>query len=467
MTVANGRPVAAVDALWLHMDTPENLMVIEGVMTFAEPLDYDRALAVISWRLPQRYPVFRQIPMHPGSLFGGDIWVDDPDFDVANHVHRATLPDGGDDAALTRFVSAEMSKPIPHDRPLWQVVIIDGYRDATAILFRFHHAMADGTALARVLLELTDDRPDADLAADAPAADNDGPTHQPMHRSRLGSAVESLIGVTDRAREAAQVLERALSPQTAHDALEIARVAPTLIDKLFVCQLPDSPLRKSIGVRKVAAWSPPYDLAKVKATAHAHNATVNDVMVAGIAGAIRSYTIDNGAAPEDLATMVPVNLRPLDRPLPRELGNKFALVVLQLPLSAASPTERLLRTKSAMDNIKNSPEALVTFGIIEALGSINPTVTKNMVKFFSGKGIGITTNVIGPRNERFFAGRKVASIIGWAPSAGDQTLNECIFSFGNQIQVGFKSDRSAIPEPEQLVEAFDHELQELMRAAER
>ncbi|MCB0917669.1 MAG: DUF1298 domain-containing protein [Actinobacteria bacterium] len=491
------RPVSAVDSLWLHMDTPENLMVIEGIMTFSEPLDFDRAVQVIKHRIPDRYPVFRQMPVpSQNPLGGGDYWVDDPDFDLANHIHVLELPAGSGDRALQELVSEQMSRPIPRDRPLWQAFFINGYKGGTALLSRFHHSMADGTALARVLLELTDDDPDGDLVEAARLREggaNQGQTHdlgQAPH-SRIGARVDSLLGgepegrrsrfisavesatesvagpFVDRTKGAAATARKLTNPDAVNDAIAIARRTPTILDKLLVWQLPDNPIRGQVGVRKVAAWSQPYDLSEIKVTARAHGATVNDVMVAGIAGALRQYTLEEGGTPQDMATMVPVNLRPLDKPLPRELGNRFALVVLKLPLSGETPAARLAMTKAAMDDIKSSPEALVTFGIIETLGAINATVTKNMVSFFSGKGIGVTTNVIGPRNERYFAGEPVQSVIGWAPSAGAQTLNECIFSFDDRIQVGFKSDFAAIPQPQRLVDAFDHEIFELMRTTQR
>jgi diacylglycerol O-acyltransferase len=114
-----------------------------------------------------------------------------------------------------------------------------------------------------------------------------------------------------------------------------------------------------------------------------------------------------------------------------------------------------------MDTIKSSPEAMLTFGVIEALGAINPQLARTMVDFFSAKGVGVTTNVPGPRQPRWFAGVPVTGVLGWAPSAGIQTLNECIFSYDGTIRVGFKADRENVPDPHDLVRAFDMELLEL------
>jgi diacylglycerol O-acyltransferase len=362
-----------------------------------------------------------------------------------------------------------------------------------AVLARFHHAMADGTALARVLLELTDDNPDDDLkeASDLsqPGAVNEGQVH---NRIGISQRVDSLIGgepdsmrqrllsqvdkvdgaagnakesLSQKAKESVHSVDKLTSFDTVTDVWSLAKLTPTLVNKLLITQLPASPIRGTAGVRKAAVWSKPLDLNTIKAVSKAHGATVNDLMIAGIAGAFRAYTLEQGGVPADMSTMVPVNLRPLDRPLPKELGNKFALVVLQLPISGETLEERLAATKSGMDKIKDSAEAMVTFGIIEGLGSFNAAMTQNLVGFFSSKGIGVTTNVIGPMRPRYFAGTRVQSVLGWAPSAGDQTINECIFSCDGKIRVGFKVDYDTVPDAQRLVDAFDAELKQLAAAA--
>ncbi|MCH9815210.1 MAG: wax ester/triacylglycerol synthase family O-acyltransferase [Actinomycetia bacterium] len=487
------REVAAVDGLWLHMDTPENLMVIEGIMMFDDALDVERAIDVLRVRLPERYPVFKQKPVASRNPVGGDYWVSDPDFDIHDHIVFADLGAGGDDADLQEYVSAQMSRPLDKTRPLWEVHFISNYLRGTAVLARFHHAMADGTALARVLLELTDDNPDDDLAEaenlKAPGAVNEGQRHNLLGISRRVDSLiggepdgmrQRLLGQVDKIDEAAGTakdslahkamsgahsVEKLASFDTVTDVWSVAKLAPTLVDKLFVTKLPASPVRGKAGVRKAAVWSKALDLNTIKAVSKAHGATVNDVMIAALAGAIRAYTLDHGGEPTDMSTMVPVNLRPLDRPLPRELGNKFALVVLKLPISGESPEERLALTKAGMDKIKGSAEAMVTFGIIEGLGSFNAAMTQNLVGFFSSKGIGVTTNVIGPMQPRYFAGTRVQSVLGWAPSAGDQTINECIFSCDGKIRVGFKVDYDTVPDAQRLVDAFDDELKALAASA--
>jgi diacylglycerol O-acyltransferase / wax synthase len=463
----NKRSVAPVDSLWLNMDTPENLMVIEGVMMFEGPLDIERAIELVTMRLPDRYPVFRQIPIASRSPLGGQNWVDATDFDVANHIVHAALERPGDDEALQRYVSAQMSRPLDHAKPLWEVHFVDGYRGGTAMMARFHHALADGTALARVLLELTDDEPDDDLREAEEHArqgtSNEGPSYSLPGLSELvGTATSAVTGVVKGGLHTMSRIQSLADPTTYTDALATVAATPDIVNKLLIAGTPKSPLSGAVGVDKVAVWSQPHDLSEIKAAGKRMGATINDVMVAAVAGSIRAHVIAHGGDPRDLSTMVPVNLRPLDKPLPKELGNRFALVVLSLPVGGDTPQVRLAQAKARMDVIKNSPEAVLTFGIIETLGAISPTLARNMIDFFSAKGVGVTTNVPGPRRPRYFAGTRVDSVLGWAPSAGIQTLNECIFSFDGRIRVGFKADRENVPDPHGLVGEFDVELQELI-----
>lgn len=460
------RSVAAVDALWLNMDTPANLMVIEGVMMIDGPVDPDRATAALTMRLPDRYPVFRQIPISSRNPLGGENWIDDPDFDVTRHITFAELEEPGDDEALQRHVSAQMSRPLDRTKPLWEIQFLSGYGSGTAMVARFHHALADGTALARVLLELTDDQPDDDLAEETKLRShpeqNRGPAYQVPSLSRvLGSATGAVTGAVKGGLHTMSRLTALTDPATYDDAMHLVSSTPEIVNKLLLAGTPKSPMSGAVGIEKVAVWSEPHDLSVIKEAGRRQGVTINDITVAAVAGAIRSHVVEHGGDPADLATMVPVNLRPLDRPLPRELGNKFALVVLNLPIGAEHPHDRLAQTKARMDVIKASPEAVLTFGVIEALGSISPQLARTMIDFFSAKGIGVTTNVPGPRWPRYFAGVPVSSVLGWAPSAGIQTLNECIFSFDGRVRVGFKADRQNVPDPHGLVRAFDVELAQL------
>jgi hypothetical protein len=255
--------------------------------------------------------------------------------------------------------------------------------------------------------------------------------------------------------------EGSLTQRLADQALGTADA----VDKLVVGTPPDALPFGRPGVAKHAAWTRGYNLSQIKAVARANGATVNDVMLAVLAGCLRRYVIERGEVPRDVTTMIPVNLRPVDAPLPPHLGNKFALVAFELPLGSPTPHARIMTAKSRMDVIKQGPEAVLTFGLAHAIGSVGAVTgrfSRQMISYFGNKAFGVTTNVPGPRSARYLAGRELAGILGWVPGASHQTLGACIFSYNGAIRVGFKGDAGVIPDIDGLVALFDEELADVL-----
>ncbi|HET8754901.1 MAG TPA: wax ester/triacylglycerol synthase domain-containing protein, partial [Solirubrobacteraceae bacterium] len=156
--MSTSHAMARADAAWLHMDRPTNLMVINSVLWFDEPVDWDAYTAVIRDRLLARFDRFRQRPVEGPT---GPHW-EDVEVDLELHVHHVALPAPGDRRALETFVSDRAAMPLDRSRPLWEVYLIDGFGDGAAVLTRMHHCIADGITLARVMLTLTDGGPDPD-----------------------------------------------------------------------------------------------------------------------------------------------------------------------------------------------------------------------------------------------------------------------------------------------------------------
>ncbi len=461
------RSMGGVDAIWLSMDTPENLMVIDSVIMLDGPVDWERLEAVVQHRLVDRYPVFSQRVVESLNPMGMPHWVDDDDFTLRDHLHRVQLPEPGDEKALQAFIEARMQEPMSRDRAMWDLYLIDGYEDGAVVVTRFHHALADGIALTQVLLSLTDDHPDDDLAdADRPAGS----------RSGIGAHTGGLLEAAGRLARPVSAgmrgalhmfgeIPAALNAAYSFEGLTVAWQTGQIADKLLLTHAPESPITGEPGVAKRAVWSRPRPLADVKVVGRATGATVNDVLVGAVSAAIATYVHDQGGVPEDLTTMVPVNLRGEGTVLPRELGNKFALVMLPLPTGKMAPLERLAESKRRMDSIKHSPEAVMTFGLITAIGHTNTALAKVVIDFFAAKAIGVTTNVAGPRAGRYFAGTRIASTLGWVPGSGRQTLGVCIFSYNGIVRVGFKADANVITDADGLVHAFDDEMNTLVRLA--
>jgi WS/DGAT/MGAT family acyltransferase len=446
-----------VDATWLRMDRPDNLMVIESVVWLGTPVDWDRLEGVVRRRMVSPYPVFRQRPVKSRNPLTPLLWEDDPDFRLERHIVRTRLPAPGGEAELQRYVEAQMHRPFRWDRPLWEMHFVDGFESGSAVVVRLHHALADGIALSHVLLSLTDASRTADLRDRELAEEG-----LPSGPSLLGGTVDALAGGGRRMLSLAGGLA---TPRGAWDALAVADGAVRSSGKILLHRNPPSPLRGTPGRRKLAAWSAPYRLADVSRVARLADATVNDVLLAAVSGAIHCYLLDHGDDPVDIATMVPVNLRTPGERLPRELGNRFALVLLPLPTGVASPLLRLEQSKHRMDEIKHSPEAVLTFGLLAAIGRSHPEVERRLIDFFAAKAVGVTTNVIGPGGRRYLAGSPITGVLSWVPGSGAQTLSTAIFSYDRTVRIGFKADADVVPDVAKIVHAFDAEMDLLKRIA--
>ena len=467
------RPIGPVDTIWLHMDRPNNLMVIDTLVFLDGPADWDRLLGVMVERMVDVYPVFRQRPVMPHAHVGLPHWEDDPDFDLERHLVRVTLP-GSDDRALQEYVESQIPVSLDREHPLWQLHLVDGFAEGSVVFCRLHHALADGIALTRVLLSLTEETPDGD------PDDRPEPPEQPVQVVRddldglglvdgarllvkaAGSATAALAGA---ATHLALDLPRIVTPHLAGQVLTQTRRTGAIVNKLVLGPRPESPFSGTPGVAKRAVWSGRFPLADVKHVGRLCEATVNDVLLASVAGALRTYVAEHGGEAEDLGTMVPVNVRDLEAPLPNELGNQFALVLFKYPTGVHGALARIAETKRRMDVIKDSAEVMLTFTLIKAIGGTGPEVERFLVDFFAGKAIGVTTNVPGPGEPRYLGGSRITGLLGWVPGSGEQTVGVSVFTYDGSIRVGFKVDAGLVPDPERLVAAFDEEMAELTRLA--
>jgi diacylglycerol O-acyltransferase len=443
--------MSSADAAWLRMDTPTNLMVVNSVLWFDEPVDWARLRQVVQERIIEVYPRFGQIAVEPTPP-RGPYWEDYEDFDLELHMHHIALPAPGDDEALTEFVGDVMSTPLDRSKPLWQMYLVDGYGDGAAIVSRIHHAVADGIALARVMMLLTDSARGAGsgshLVANAPAA----------RRSRLQMA-------------------RAAGERLAHEGLEsvvhprhVAEIASALtheltgdtkaLFKLLTAGADtDSVLRGPLSPQNRVAWSAEIPLETIKAIGRRYDATVNDVLIAAVSGAIARYLEANGTVGEPIHAMIPFNLRPLDEPIDPSLGNHFALVLLRLPTDEAHPEKRIQAAKQEMDAIKASREPAVAFGILSLIGLAPAQVEQRLVNVFAAETSLVLTNVPGPRAPVYLAGSKVAGVLPWAPCSGSIGMTVTIFSYAGGVRVGFMTDARRVPHPDVLARDFEAEVE--------
>ncbi len=454
----------APDAAWLHMDRPTNPMVVNSVIWFDQPLDWERAREVFAHRIVDRFPRFRRRVSDP--LGRTPRFEDDPEFDIEQHMHRLALPAPGDQDALQELVSDLITPPLDPTRPLWHVYLIEGYGEGCAVLFRIHHCIADGIALARVMLSLTDSEANAPIAdaftpaargAASPLSMITGPAAATFSATRrvAGTVVHEGMESLAHPRHLAQ-----LAGVAARDTGTVAKLLAAPADAKTVLR---SPLH---GTRRVA-WSTPFPLERIRTAAHRADGKINDLLVTAVTGALRTELKRHGAVPDDLRIMVPFNLRPLDEPLPRDLGNDFALILLALPVGIEDRAERLREVKRRMDAIKDSHEGPISFGILSAIGMTPPQVEDRLIGFFTEKASAVVTNVPGPRETVYLAGTPVRGVLVWAPCSGSIGMTVSIFSYAGEVTVGFMVDTALLADPQPLVRGFDAELRALCRGTRR
>jgi WS/DGAT/MGAT family acyltransferase len=214
-------------------------------------------------------------------------------------------------------------------------------------------------------------------------------------------------------------------------------------------------------VSKRAAWSEPFPLDEVKAIGKRLGGTVNDVLLAGVSGALRRYMEEVGQPTDgvEINAMVPVSIRQ-----PHEmgqLGNRFGLVILTLPVGTRDPIERLVILKKRMDDIKQSPEALVAFAILNTMGLTPVEVEKLIIDFFSTKTTAVMTNVPGPKEPLYMAGARMTNLMFWVPAAGNLGMGISIMSYAGTVMVGIMTDVCVVGEPIRIAEYFNEELRHM------
>ncbi|MCB9758469.1 MAG: wax ester/triacylglycerol synthase family O-acyltransferase [Alphaproteobacteria bacterium] len=452
--------MARVDAAWLHMETPDNLMMITGVMWFEVPLDRAAVAEVVRERLVERFPRFRDRVVE--HRLGGPAWAPDPDFSLEHHLVEVRLPQPGDHAALEALVDRTLSTALDREHPLWQVMLVQDYRGGSALLTRIHHCIADGIALARVLLSLAD--PAEGVETDDVLTPDLEDDHGHSRLRALGlQAREAVHGAARAARTLAHEGKEVV--RNPGEVLDAGRYGAEAVAKLLT--LPDelpTCLRGALSVRKRAAWSDSFTLAEVKRVGKAIGATVNDVLLTTVTGALRRYMLERDGPVVDVTTFVPVNLRPLDGPI--ALGNRFGLVFLTLPVSVHTPLGRLHALKARMDAIKDSPEALVAYGILAAMGQAPAAVEGQIVRLFGQKASAVMTNVPGPRQPLRLAGEQVAGVMFWVPQSGGVGLGVSIFSYAGKVLLGINADAAILPDPHEIIRGAEAEFAALAALTE-
>jgi diacylglycerol O-acyltransferase len=453
------KSLSSVDTAWLRMEDPTNLMMISGVMVFDAPLDFDRLRSTIERGL-LRFDRFRwRVAWDRNNR---PRWEEDPSLSLDYHLKRIQLAAPADQEALEAVASELASTPLDMARPLWQFHLIEHYGPGSALVCRLHHCIGDGLALVHVLLSLTS--ADAESPAwfemaepPAPRPSAPPPKHFPRTRRLLRTAFRTTRTLV--ADGMSILVQPSLAVDLANKGWDAAKALAILVGRW---PDPKTPLKGPLGVPKRTAWSAPLALGDVKFVGRALGGTVNDALLTAVAGGLRTYLQGRGEPVEGLRfrAIVPVNLR---KPgTEAELGNKFSLFFLSLPVGLADPLERLHELKQRMDGLKGTLEAPVAFGILTAIG-MSPKVIQDIVaNIFGTKGTAVMTNVVGPRVKLYLAGAPLDSLMFWVPQAARLGMGVSILSYADKVWLGVITDSGLVPDPGTVVDGFNSEFEALL-----
>jgi WS/DGAT/MGAT family acyltransferase len=328
------------------------------------------------------------------------------------------------------------------------------------MVVRLHHCIADGIALMQVLFGMTDNEPDSEWQ---PLPDEHPSSWGPLDVFKLAvRTAESTLHLTQSLVH--EGMETLIHPMRMIDAALMGTSGTVAFSKLLLIG-PDSKtiLRGKCGVRRKAAWSLPISLSEVKDVGCNMEATINDVLLAAVTGGLRRYLEGRNQPVRGLniRAMVPVNLRPENTK--EKFGNQFGLTYLSLPVGIRDPIRRLAVLKSRMDQIKESPEALVAFGILNVMGATTSQVESLALKIFGMKATAVMTNVPGPRKTLYLAGKPIRGLIFWVPSPAELGMGVSIFSYAGEVILGVNTDAGLVPDPENIIAALHEEFEAMKR----
>jgi WS/DGAT/MGAT family acyltransferase len=441
--------LGAQDKTFLDLERPNEPQHIAAITVFetgrlARPdgsVDIERVRSYVASRL-HRLPRYRQrlawipIERHP-------VWVDDPHFQIDYHVRHTALPRPGDERQLKRLAGRVVSQPLDRERPLWEFWVVEGLEGGKrfAIVNKVHHCMIDGISGVDLMAIL--------LAADPDAAPEPSPPFEPrpppgpldLLAGEVGRRVSGLVGVLGRTpsalRAPVDLAQRVREGVVAVGETLSAALRPTS----------DTPINQRLGPHRRIDWRD-LELSRVKAVKDRLGGTVNDVVLATIAGALRRFLALRRLDVDHLRIRanVPVSLRTRDER--GTLGNRIALFMAELPVDEPDPLARLERVRATMERLKRSRQAMGA----EVLAAVSEWTSATLLSLaVRGAALGrpynlVVTNVPGPQIPLYMLGARMERCYPVVNLQPQQGLGVGLFSYAGMLGVGFTADTDQLPD---------------------
>jgi diacylglycerol O-acyltransferase / wax synthase len=454
--------LTGLDSSFLHLEDGATHMHVAGaaILEGRAPA-YDELIEHVLSRL-HLVPRYRQRLAFVPFGQGRPVWVDDPHFNVAFHVRHTALPSPGGDAQLKRLCGRIFSQALDRSRPMWELWLVEGLADDRfALLSKTHHALVDGISGVDIATVLFDRSPEP--TGVAPERER-APRPLPTDAQLLADAL--LERATAPAEIARSVRAALRGPRQVAAKLGGAAQGLGAIARAGLRSAPPSPLNVRIGPHRRFTWVRG-DLQQFKVVKNALGGTVNDVVLAAVAGALGRYLQRHDEPIDDtvLRAMVPVSVRAdVER---GALGNRVAAMWAGLPIGEADPIKRLHTISREMSGVKESGQAVGAQVLTELTGFAPPTIMAQAARISAHQRMFnlVVTNVPGPQFSLYMLGRRLQEMFPMVPLAANQALGIAIMSYDGQLNFGLNADYDALPDVERLAEDLTDAIAELLQAA--
>jgi WS/DGAT/MGAT family acyltransferase len=406
-------------------------------------------------------PGFRRRLSSPrvGS-FSLPTWEADPDYDIANHMRRASLPAPGGEAELLEWLGDFYSHRLDRARPLWETTLLDGLADGRwALATKVHHCLVDGISGVSVTTVLLDSEPNPPpdskglVEALSPAAEDDEASRGTL--SRLGRAVSSGV-------------DTALHPRKLGALLSRSRGLAEMLIRDELIGATHTSLNESIGAtRRFAAVDVPLD--DLKQIKRSLGGTVNDVVLAVTAGGLRRLFERRGEISnvDTIRAMVPVSLREASEAL--GLGNRVSSLFVELPIAEPDPLLRFRKTAAAAEELKSGNQAASAETLIDLAGATPPVIQSVVARLsFTPRLFNVTiTNVPGPQMTLYAMGARLRRVVPLVPIFSGHAIGVAVVSYDGGVTFGLNADRATVPDLDVLQRGIEESLAELQELSAR
>jgi WS/DGAT/MGAT family acyltransferase len=484
------KQLSGVDASFLYMETPSSFGHVNGLSVYSRPYPeyepYEAFRAQLEPRIAELDPFRRRLVNVP---FGLDhpYWIDDPDFDLDFHLRHMALPAPGDDEQLALQVARIIGRPMDRSRPLWEVYVVDGLHGGDfAVLTKLHHATIDGASGAELLTMLLDTSPDTappERASTVWRGDHPPPATELVARAMINfiKRPQRLASLQVRTLREFASATRNVGLSALIDTLLARRPAtrelsgeaderdrPPLAPAIMA---PRTPFNRPITPhRRFAFASVPLD--DVKAIKNAVGVTLNDVVMAVCAGALRRYLLHHDALPDRrLVSGIPVSIRTGDEV--DKWTNRVSMIFADLPTDLDDPLARVAAVHDVMIAAKQRFDLIPADAIVDLAEQVPAALATRAIRLAGRLRITdrlnppvnlIISNVPGPRHPLYLAGAQLLHYYPVSTVVDGQGLNITVQSYMNWLDFGLVSCRELVPDLWDLLDMCLDEIEVLKEA---